>query len=406
MNGSNQHPMNRRRIILYSHDGMGIGHIRRNLLLAQALSESGRNDVLLVAGVVEAGAFAMPANVDCLTLPSLRKSGNGSYESRRLGLPTDDIVNLRSGAIASAIEAFKPDAVVVDKVPRGVAGELMPALRSLRARNNAKLILGLREVLDDAATVRCEWDREQNWDLVDSFYDAIWIYGDQRVFDTASEYSFPEEWNHRTTYTGYIERVAATPQPDDELPTKPYALCYVGGGEDGAPLARAFAAAPLPVNMRGVIIAGPFMPSADRAKLHEIAANRDDLQVLNFVPDPLPLLAGADRVVAMGGYNSVSEVVCARKPSLIVPRVAPRQEQWIRACRLGELGLIDVLHPDDLSATRISRWLSEPATVPTPSLTIDFGGLSRLPQLLDDLLADKRKVAVDLPLKRKGHAVG
>jgi predicted glycosyltransferase len=59
------------------------------------------------------------------------------------------------------------------------------------------------------------------------------------------------------------------------------------------------------------------------------------------------LLASADAVVAMAGYNTVCEVLAAGTPTVLVPRVAPRTEQSIRARRLAELGLVRTLAPAD-----------------------------------------------------------
>lgn len=53
----------RLRVVLYSHDTMGLGHIRRNLRLAQGLSESDLPiDVLLITGARESGGFSLPEN--------------------------------------------------------------------------------------------------------------------------------------------------------------------------------------------------------------------------------------------------------------------------------------------------------------------------------------------------------
>jgi predicted glycosyltransferase len=69
------------------------------------------------------------------------------------------------------------------------------------------------------------------------------------------------------------------------------------------------------------------------------------MTVLDESPEAMALIAGAERVVAMGGYNTTLEALSLRKPTLLVPRVRPRREQAIRAERLAALGLVDVLHP-------------------------------------------------------------
>jgi predicted glycosyltransferase len=123
----------RARIALYSHDTMGLGHMRRNLLLAQTLCASSLNAVvLMVAGAREAAAFPMPAFVDCLTLPSLSKNGDGHYGCRHMPIHLQELVALRAGAIQASLEACDPDVVIVDNVPRGAVRELDSALASLR----------------------------------------------------------------------------------------------------------------------------------------------------------------------------------------------------------------------------------------------------------------------------------
>jgi predicted glycosyltransferase len=128
------------------------------------------------------------------------------------------------------------------------------------------------------------------------------------------------------------------------------------------------------------------MPEALRARLRGIAARKPRLRVLDFVQEPLWLLARADRIVAMGGYNSVCEILTLRKPALIVPRVKPRREQAIRAERLRALGFVDVLGADAVTPARIGEWLAGDAPQVRPH-AVDLDGLARVPRRLARLLA-------------------
>jgi len=76
--GNGRPPRRKCRVALYSHDAMGIGHVRRNLLIAEALIATSRcTSALIIAGAREAAAFSLPAGVDCLTLPSVGKDQTG-----------------------------------------------------------------------------------------------------------------------------------------------------------------------------------------------------------------------------------------------------------------------------------------------------------------------------------------
>src|SRR5207247_6942343 len=104
----------------------------------------------------------------------------------------------------AVLRSFDADVLVVDKVPRGVFDELLPSLEMLRARARARIVLGLREILDDAEAVRREWDEGDYTSAIRAFYDRIWVYGDRSVYDTVTEYGFPEDIAQRVRFTGYL----------------------------------------------------------------------------------------------------------------------------------------------------------------------------------------------------------
>jgi len=388
------------RIALYSHDALGLGHMRRNLAIASRLVEDGRRSALLITGAREAGALPMPPGVECLTLPALAKSGSGQYQSRSLHLSLSALVRLRAETIRAVLEAFEPDVLIVDKHPLGFRREMEPGIELMCARGGTRIVLGLREVLDAPEVARAEWERDGTAATIERFYDRVWVYGDPRVYDPVQEYGFGPGVAGKVRYTGYLAPDPRTasgdgrdPLEDLDLHGEQLALCMVGGGQDGAELAHAFARAPLPDGMAALVVAGPFMPIEDRRVLHALAARRSALHVLDFVPEPRRLLARADRVVTMAGYNTICELLSAHRPSLVVPRETPRTEQLLRVQRLQALGVLDVLRAGDLSPAAIGAWLAaDHGHSPHPSEVVDLAGLDRLPALMADLLAPSTPV--------------
>ena len=387
------------RVAFYSHDTMGLGHMRRNLLLAQVLQRSQvRAVVLLIAGAREAGLVTAATGVDCVALPSLHKDELGQYHPRHVAISLAELLALRAKTALAALDAFTPDVLIVDNVPRGAGRELDPVLASVRARGRTRLVLGLRDVLDDPAILRDEWARLQNEDAIRRYYDAVWIYGDPAVYDPVREYGFAPDVAAKVRFTGYFDERARLPfgGADSDVPIgggalerkgARLALCLLGGGQDGARLAEAFLQAELPPDMYGVVVMGPSMPADVREALAGRAAGRPRRQVVPFLLEPTRLLQRATHVVTMGGYNTVCEVLSFAKPALIVPRVEPRQEQLIRAERFRALGLVDVLHPRDLSPAALTAWLAAARTRVQPARErIDFNGLMRVPRLLEEVL--------------------
>jgi predicted glycosyltransferase len=383
------------RVAFYSHDAQGLGHMRRNLALASRAVQDGRRSALLIAGAREAGALPMPDGVECVTLPALRKTADGDYGSRSLDLSLAGLLRLRAATISSVLELYEPDVLVVDKHPLGFGGELEAGVSLLLARGGTRLVLGLRDVLDEPEVVHEEWHRSDTEAAIATVYDRVWVYGDPAVYDPVAEYGLSAEVAAKVRYTGYL--APRPPHPDDGthaalhelgLAGDRFALCLVGGGQDGAALAETFLQAELPRDMAGIVIAGPFMPEETRWRLHARAAERPDLRVLDFVREPQALLAHAVRVVAMGGYNTVCELLASGRPGLIVPRERPRREQLLRAQRLARFGVVDLLRPADLSPAALGAWLRVECSDRVPAAaSIDLDGLRRVPQLLAEAVA-------------------
>src|SRR5256886_10122770 len=130
------------------------------------------------------------------------------------------------------------------------------------------------------------------------------------------------------------------------------------------------------------------MPWEDRQHVRLEAERRPQFRVLDFVHDPTPLIDRADRIIAMGGYNTVCEALSFEKHALIVPRVSPEPEQWIRAQRFRNLGLVDVLHPSELDARKLTEWLAPHLGPPPPGRSQSaFAGLTRMPAVGAELFA-------------------
>jgi predicted glycosyltransferase len=93
-------------------------------------------------------------------------------------------------------------------------------------------------------------------------------------------------------------------------------------------------------------------------------------------------------------------VLSAEKRALIVPRVAPRTEQLIRAERLQQLGLVDMLHPSRLSPDSLGEWLVTDRPVGQVPIRqrMDFNGLDRLPRMITEMMSAPRSAMPELVL--------
>ncbi len=376
------------RIVLYSHDSVGLGHIRRNLAIAHALTAgipalTGETVTgLLVAGRPEAADFPVPTGWDRLILPGVERTRSG-YATRSLDVDLAAAVALRGSVFRAAVSTFQPDLVVVDRHPFGVENELRGALHALRAENpSCRIVLGLRDVLDTPDATAAEWSAVGGASALRSVLDAVWIYGDPAIHDAAAAGEIPRGLTDLVAHTGYLAagRVAGrdTAMPD------PFILTTVGGGTDGAALAEAAARAVVPDGYQHLVVTGPQMAAEDRRRVRAVA--RPGTRVVRRVPDALPLIDRAAAVVCMGGYNTLCEVMSTSTPALVVPRVQRRAEQRIRADALARAGAVATKHPSRADAEHLSAWFAAAVGTTVSRHTIGLDGLTALPRIAVDLL--------------------
>lgn len=340
------------RTLLYSHDTFGLGHLRRSRTLATALTAGdAQRSALIVTGCPIAGRFDFAERVDHVRLPGVVKLPDGNYSSMSLTLPIDDMARLRGAIIAATAREFAPDLVIVDKEPWGFRHELAGTLEALKA-SGARIVLGIRDVLDEEDALTAEWERKNALEAIERFYDEIWIYGIPAICEPLAGLGLSARMEARITYTGYLRRTVpgwpAETGPDQ--PEQPDVLVTTGGGGDGAELVdwvlRAYESDPT-LHRRALIVYGPFMHGATRHGFEaRIAALGDRVSAIGFHARLERLLAGAAGVVAMGGYNTFCEILSMDKPAIIVPRTRPRREQRIRAEAAERLGLLRMLLPE------------------------------------------------------------
>ncbi|MEM6824086.1 MAG: glycosyltransferase [Pseudomonadota bacterium] len=361
------------KILIYSHDTFGLGHLRRCREIAHALVEAYSGvSVLIISGATIAGAFDYRSRVDFVKVPSVIKLRNGEYTSLAEHIPLEDTLNMRRTIIEHTAKTFDPNIFIVDKEPVGLRGEIEDTLAVLKARGT-RLVLGLREVMDAPRLLAKEWAEAGTLERIQRYYDAIWIYGPQGFNDPLKGLEAPPDVRQRMRYTGFLRRRAKELAPtrlggalgDD------YILVTTGGGGDGEDVIRqvlaAYAADQGPMHP-AVISLGPYLPAKAREDLKAIGETLPSIQMIDFDNRLEDLIAGAAGVVGMAGYNTFCEILSFDRPSLLLPRTQPREEQLIRAQRASALGLAMMLLPEQAdNPTVLARVLRDLPTRPRPS---------------------------------------
>jgi len=376
------------RVLVYSHDSFGLGHLRRCTTIAHSIvEEAGGPSVLILSGSPIIGSFDFRARVDFVRIPGVIKLRNGEYSSLSLDMGIDELLRMRASIIEHTAEVFDPDVFIVDKEPLGLRGEIDGTLRSLKQRGT-RLVLGLRDVMDDPQLLAREWRRKNPVPALEQLYDDILVYGLPQICEPLDGIELSDAVRQKITYTGYLQRSSVTAPA--ALSTvggagAPYVLVTTGGGGDGEDLIdwvlRAYEADP-GIPYRAQLVFGPFMQPVKRDQFRARVARLERVEAITFDAHVEARMAGAAGIVAMGGYNTFCEILSFDKPAVLVPRTRPRLEQYIRASRAEVLGLVRMLDPhrgDDASV--MAAALRALATQDRPSQVVVPGLLEGLPNI-------------------------
>ncbi len=386
------------RILMYSHDTIGLGHMRRNANIArEVLRLRPDASVLMLIGCPAGLVFELPAGVDFVKLPSLVKLSRHEWRSDRLNISADRARELRARLIRESIGAFEPDLILVDHVPTGVWSELSEVLAELRCRpHSPDIVLGLRDILDAPAATRRNWEKTGADRAIADLYDEVLVYGEPRVFDTVRTYGLDMLAPGRATYAGYV---AARADPLDVAAARarlspdgrPLALISGGGGRDAFPVISAaldgLAAMPEHRRPATTVVSGPLMAPELRARLRE-RSGALGIRCFDRMANFPACLAASDFLLGMAGYNSTVEAAAVGVPTLVVPRRGPSAEQLTRARVFAARGLADTLLPDMATPEMLGERLArvEPDAQPVPRLLAN-GATCAATRLIDRLEA-------------------
>lgn len=343
-------------ILMYSHDTYGLGHIRRTMAIAEQLRKANTN-ILILTGSPIAGRLTFPKYVDYVRIPGMIKKANDEYFPLTIRIDPRQAMEIRQSIIMATVKTFLPDLFIVDKEPQGLKKEVLPALEWIKKNlKKTKTILGLRDIMDDGAIVKADWNKKNIYSTIEDLYSEVWVYGQQNIYDPVKEYDMPGSIGEKVHFTGYIPRKVPKESVADSLrlqlnvmKNENLVTITTGGGGDGLHVLDSYLKmiermkeqSILPP-FQSVLVTGPFLSRNDKDEILE-RADALGIQAYDFFSDMETLIAASDIVVCMGGYNTMCEVLSSKTMSLVIPRETPRKEQFIRAMAFHDKNLIEFI---------------------------------------------------------------
>lgn len=341
--------MSRPGLLFHCQHSVGLGHLARSLAIAGALARDFRV-VLLNGGRMPAGV-RVPDGVEVVNLPALGHDDTYALVSHAPGMDVDDALRVRGEMIAASLEAVDPRVVLVELWPFGrkrFGPELEALMDGVGRRPSRPLVLcSLRDILVNQRRDQARHD-ERAAVAVNRWFDAVLVHSDPAFATLGESFRPATPLAVPVHHTGFVAPPAPVPGP-----VEPRVLVSAGGGMVGGPLALAAADAAGEVHartgLRTTVIAGPFLPADDLARLRRLEGS-PHLELIGRVDDLCGHIARSAVSVSQCGYNTAMDLLRAGRPAVVVPYSEGREdEQRRRAERLAGLGVVRMLDPGALT---------------------------------------------------------
>jgi len=386
-----------KKVAFYCQYVLGVGHLVRSTEIIRELCQ--HFSVLLISGGEPVDGFRFPSGVKVLNLPALRTDAefadlevcNGSG---RLA----EVRDARKAMLLSALDEFHPDVFVIELFPFGrkrFAFELIPALEHIHHQHNrAKVVCSLRDILVQKQNQKEHEERVCK--MVNRYFDLILVHGVPQFQRLDETFARVGDLDCPVRYTGYVAQHSSGMREatlEVTPPARPFILVTIGSGRyrSGQKLLRSvIETAPLlgqEFPHRVVVFAGPFIPAGEFASLQKLAEQQPNVTLARYTPDLLPYMNRADLSISMGGYNTIMNILSTGTRALVFPYTAnDDQEQYIRAVKLCQLGVIDIIHPDGMEPRKLATAIRSALRREPAQFKCNLRGAEESARLLRELL--------------------
>lgn len=347
------------RVMLYCQYLSGMGHLVRTTQFAKALCESFQPTVIIGGPKIE--DFVPPEGVEIVYMPPLWLD-NGAFRVAD-GANVEAVKRARRETLIDLFDSTRPEIVITEFFPFGrhdLLFELEPWMQHIRQTAPDTLVVSsLRDLIGKTVL-----DRQTGTilDLANAYFDAVLVHSDPQFMRFEEGFVGASRIDCPILHTGFI---AEAPRTEPIACDNPFVLVSVGGGRIGGEVLDAALGAAdilkdqLPHDFK--IFTGPFLPETDFKDLRARADRLDHVHLSRFTPNLLAHMQAADLSISLAGYNTTMNVLRADVPAILVPigHYDFDCEQLIRAEKLDQLGVVDMLRQDAVTAENLAQRITK-----------------------------------------------
>ena len=354
-----------KKVIFYCQYLSGMGHLVRSSEIVQSLAKSFQ--VYFIIGGPKIYGFELPKRVEVIRLPALWLE-KGKFTVGDSPFSVEEVKEARKNMLIAECDRIKPDCLITEFFPFGrhkLLFELIPLVEHIRTTSpTTKIVSSLRDVIGK------ESDSEEEKKicyLMNRYFDLLLFHADTRFQTFSDSFARYKEIAAEVVHTGFVTQLPKFTSTNANELWREASLdtvkivASIGGGRIGYEVLETLigASAILSQKLSHVIkiFTGSFMSADKVAELKKLASDRDNIQIETYTPQLLDYMQTADLSVSLGGYNTTMNILSTGVRAIVVPigHEFQDKEQLHRAQKLEQLGIVNSIHPQDLSPLNLSE---------------------------------------------------
>jgi len=388
-------------ILIYAHDGRGLGHASRSIAIGMALRRlHPQLKVLFVSGCRQSQELIGTAPLDWLKLPSYEtKVENGkSTGIRGKSMFADgQLGEFRARELEHLVGLYRPRMVLVDHTPQGKHRELVPAL-ALSRDIGTRWTLGVRGIIGGVSQARS--DLASN--LFRKYYHDLLWYGDRRVLGEVHIRHLKQQYGIPPRECGYVSRLAEVENCTGEMSVNSAGGARLAGtvsvpwlGENSLGFLEQLADALAAIDEKyghWHLFVGSGDSVKAKKKIWDMFSGLCHCTLEEPGPRYGEALMRSKTAVIYGGYNSLMDVLYAGLPALVVERAMRDNEQQLHLQQLQKKvgNRIHVIPEAEILSAQLLSFLSDNLSKDVnPSVAVNLGGAAKAAAILTRLLDGK-----------------
>ncbi len=378
--------MIKKKVFFYVQHLHGLGHVYRAIRIANALHSKGF-EVHLIWGGRKVESLDTN-NLNPVYLPPVYCNVNDftALLDENYQPVSSDYLGHRKSMLLESYLKISPDVVITETFPFGrrqMRFELLPLMdliqKQRKSGQDVKVVASVRDIVQQNRKAASHQD---TLNYLNTYFDIILVHADSNFVQLEETVPGVEKYEKKIYYTGIV--APKNNLVDSTLISPPEVLVSGGGGAaafkliktaiDSAPLSKKF-------KKSWTITTGPYMSDEDFKILKKSCTPQ--VTLVRFIENFYDLVKKAKVSISLTGYNTVADILSAKIPSIVIPSNAGKEtEQLFRAHKLDKLGWAKMIHPDELTAEKLSYELDNIDQLKKINFNINLDGAENSANIL------------------------